>query len=119
MGRWAQAQRRGGAVNPPTPAPLAEFLEVDLPEENVYNITYTGDVPAGVNQIQTEVRLTSLGGVGDIENAAAPGPVVGNTCAVPTLSGLAAVEMRAQWLVSGTPVSAWSDWVSAGDMQCV
>ncbi len=120
MGRWAQAQRRGGAVNPPTPAPSAEFLEIILPEENQYSISYTGDLPAGVNQLETELELTALMTGADVENGPAAGPVTGSTCDVAgTDSTPRAARMRARWLFSGTPVTVFSDWVDAGTIACI
>lgn len=120
MGRWAQAQRRGGSVVEPILAPSAEFLEITLPDEDLYSIAYTGSVPAGVNQIETVLELLAAPGAGDVQNAASPGPVNGNTCNVGgTTPTPLPSRMRARWLFSGTPVSAFSDWVASGDIACV
>src|SRR5258707_3164277 len=103
MGRWAQAQRRGGFVVPPTPPPSTEFLEIDLPDENQYSITYTGVVPGMVNQMETELQLTALMTGSDLVNGGPAGPINGVTCDVAgTDATPRAARMRARWLVSGT-----------------
>jgi len=120
MGRWAQAQRRGGAVNTPLAPPSTEFLEIVLPDENQYSISYTGAVPGGVNQMETELELVSVGSGADAVNGGAAGPCDGITCNVAgTDPTPRAAQMRARWLFSGTPVTVFSDWTDAGLIQCV
>jgi hypothetical protein len=101
MGRWAQAQRRGGFTAPVVLPPLPEFFDFTLPEENEWQIDYTGDIPPGVNQWEAALELISVGSGADDQNGSAGSPIASTTCNVFGADATPrAAQVRARWLVS-------------------
>ena len=96
-------------------------ITLDVPDENLYSVSYDGSAPAGATiwNVRTRIRPVSFGA--DEANGAVGSPISGNTCEIGGTSPVSSlVECSAAFFAGAVQVTQYSAWQpQVQTVQCI